>query len=201
MSAKPNTYILVTDAASEPITLDEVKAALRIDGTDYDAVLTPLITTARQIGERITGRDFINKTWKTFLHCFPSDCEGITIEKSKLQSITSIKYYSGGSQLTLNSANYYKTEEADYSSIYLVENQSYPATDQRKQAIEITFVSGYGTTAENVPQAIRSALISMVVALYENAGDCAEGGEGSEAQFKKLLYTFIIAQKLFDVWL
>lgn len=194
-------YILETDAAEEPITLAEVKTALRIDGTDYDSILTPLIKTARQIGEKITGRDFVNKTWKLYMDEFPcADSEGIEIEKSKLQSITSIKYYIDSVLTTLSSANYYKTNDANYSSVYLVENQAYPNTDSRKQAVEIIFVSGYGASASDVPQAIKQALISMVVALYENAGDCAESSNGQMAQFKYLFSGYIIPQKLVRVW-
>ncbi len=201
MQITPETYILQTDAATEPVTLAEVKAQLRIDGTDYDAILTPLIKTARQIAEKITGRDFINKTWKAFLNRFPcGDDIGILIEKSKLQSITSIKYYIDTVQTTLSSANYYKTEDADYSSVWLVDGQSFPDSDSRKQAIEIIFVSGYGATAADVPQALKTALLSMITALYENAGDCSEGSDGQQAQFRSLLAPYIIPQKMVLVW-
>lgn len=195
------SYILITDSAEEPVTLAEVKTALRIDGTDYDAILTPLITTARQIGEKITGRDFVNKTWKLYLDDFPcADAEGIEVEKSKLQSITSIQYYIESVLTTFDSSNYYKTNDANYSSIYLNQNKAYPNTDDRKQAVEIVFVSGYGASASDVPQAIKTALISMITALYENAGDCAESSKGEMAQFKYLFSGYIIPQKLVRVW-
>lgn len=195
------SYILETDAAEEPITLTEVKTALRIDGTDYDSILTPLIKTARQIGEKITGRDFVNKTWKLYMDDFPcADSEGIEIEKSKLQSITSIKYYIDSVLTTLSSSSYYKTNDVNYSSIYLVDGQNYPNVDDRKQAVEIIFVSGYGASASDVPQAIKQALISMVTALYENAGDCAESSNGQMTQFKYLFSGYIIPQKLVRVW-
>ena len=189
---QPINYILVTDSAVEPITLAEVKTYLRIDTTDYDNILTPLIQTVRQLAEKITGRDFINKTWKTYLDRFPT-CEGIEIKKSKLQSITSIKYYTDSVLTLLASSVYYNTEDASYSSIYLVDGQSYPTTDCRKQAVEIIFVSGYGATASDVPQALRQAMITHVAYLFENTGDCADGGV---AQFKSMYLPYILAQKL-----
>lgn len=195
----PKDYILQTDSASEPVTLDEVKAQLRIDGTDYDSILTPYIKTARQIAEKITGRDFINKTWKCYLDDFSCDETEILLKKSKLQSITSIKYYTGGVLTTLSSSVYYNTNDSNYSSIILVDGESYPAVDSRRQAVEIIFVSGYGANATFVPQAIKSALISMITALYENAGDCA-GDAGQQAQFKRLLAPYIIPQKLVATW-
>ena len=193
MFKQPINYVLVTDSATEPLTLTEVKTYLRIDGTDYDSILTPLIKTVRQLGEKITGRDFINKTWKTYLDYFPDDCEGIEIRKSKLQSITHIKYYLSGVLTTLSSAVYYITDEAFYSSIYVVDGQTYPTADTRKQSVVITFVSGYGADATYVPQALKQAMLAHIAFLFENTGDCSDSGE---AQFKGMYLPYIVPQKL-----
>ena len=178
----PTNYILVTDSASEPLTLSEVKIFLRIDSDDYDGILTPLITTVRQLAERITGRDMINKTWKCYLDndcnnlLYPNyynginSCVGIEILKSKLQSITSIQYYSNDVLTTWSSSNYYITDEQDYSSINLVDGGSFPSDiDNRKQAVVITFVSGYGADASFVPQALKEAMLYHISALFENS--------------------------------
>lgn len=189
--SQPINYTLITDATSEPITLNEVRNHLRIDGIDYDAILTPLIKTARQIAEKTTGRDMINKTWRTYLDCFPS-CNGIEIKKSKLQSITSIKYYINDILTTQDANSYYFTDE-EYSSIEIKNSYSWASTDERKQAVQITFVSGYGADSSFVPQALKQAMLSHVAYLYENAGDCIDGGE---TQFKKLYFPYILPQLL-----
>lgn len=188
---QPINYTLVTDATSEPITLNEVRNHLRIDGIDYDAILTPLIKTVRQIAEKTTGRDMINKTWRTYLDCFPS-YNGIEIKKSKLQSITSIKYYINDVLTTQDSNSYYFTDE-EYSSIEIKNSYSWASSDERKQAVQITFVAGYGADATFVPQALKQAMLSHVAFLYENAGDCVDSGE---AQFKKLYFPYILPQLL-----
>ena len=193
MIKQPINYILVTDSATEPLTLAEVKTYLRIDGTDYDSILTPLIKTVRQLAEKITGRDFINKTWKTYIDYFPGYCEGIEIKKSKLQSITDIKYYLSTVLTTLSSAVYYFTDEDTFSSIYLVDGQSYPTIDVRKQSVVITFVSGYGADATYVPQALKQAMLSHIAFLFENTGDCADNGE---AQFKGMYLAYTVHQNM-----
>jgi uncharacterized phiE125 gp8 family phage protein len=208
MKISPVNYILVTDSASEPLTLTEVKDYLRITTTDYDNQLTPLITTARQLCEKMTGRDLINKTWKTFLDNFSHDyCPlnfypftlgssyGIGILKSKLQSITSISYYTKDVLTVLDASKYYKTEEADYSSIYLKENQSFPSVDNRKQAVEIVFVSGYGADASFVPQALKDGMLSHIASMQSNIGDC---NDCDSTLYKSFYAPYIISKLLFS---
>lgn len=49
------TYAQTTPPSAEPLTLAEVKAHLRLDGSDEDALLASLISTAREHLERETG--------------------------------------------------------------------------------------------------------------------------------------------------
>ena len=132
----------------------------------------------------------INKTWRTYLDIFPS-CEGIEIKKSKLQSISHIKYYIDDILTTQDSSTYYATEEDSYSSIYIKSTESWPDVDVRKQSIQITFVSGYGDDATYVPQALKEAMLSQLTFLYSNAGDCVDNGE---SQFKQMYFPFILPQ-------
>jgi len=164
-------YILLTDSASEPVSLSEVKTHLRIDTTDYDNILTPLIKTARNLAESYTGRDFINKTWELYLDCFKN---GLEIEKTKLQSITSIQYLLNNTLTTFDSSKYYLTKSSNYSQIFLKENESFPSFDNIKQAIKITFISGYGATSSDIPQGLKNALLNHIAYLFENAGDCSD---------------------------
>lgn len=186
---QPINYILVSEIGSELLTLSDIKTHLRLDGSDYDSILTPLIKTSRQIGENITGRDFIEKEWKTYLDAFPiSNCEGIELRKSKLKSITSIQYYDENNVLqTLSASDYYITEEADYSSIFLKCDKSFPRTYCRKQAVIITFRTHY----PNFPQDLEQAMLSVCSYLFENTGDCINDGN---SQFKSLFFPYIISQ-------
>jgi uncharacterized phiE125 gp8 family phage protein len=64
--------VVVTQPASEPITLDEAKLHLRIESnTADDLFIASLITAARQKAESITRRAFISQTWKGVMDQFP----------------------------------------------------------------------------------------------------------------------------------
>jgi len=171
----PTDYILNTDAVIEPLTVNYVKDYLRISSADDDVLIGDLITTARNFGEQYTGRDFINKTYVCYLNSFPFAYAEIEIRKSKLTSITSIQYYKDDVLTTIDSSIYYFTDNNEYSSILVKDDQSWATdADNRKQAVKITFVSGYGATANDVPQGIKTAMLAHIANMYENRGDCSD---------------------------
>ena len=198
--SQPINYTLVTAAAELPIALADVKLWLKIPSTltADDSLITAVIKASGGYFEKITGRDLINKTYKTYLDKFPCRDDisyysgvspllpalkdnGIKLRKSKLQSITSIEYYIDSVLTTWASANYYITDLPDYSSIYLIENGIFPVVDYRKQAVKITFVAGYGADATFVPEDVKQALLQMISYLYENRGDCANSDDMNAA--------------------
>lgn len=184
------SIVLLTDATTEVLTLAEIKTFLRIDGNDFDNILTPFIKVSRQIGENIAGREFVEKEFKLYLDTFPQ-CNGIEVKRSKLKSITSIQYYDIDNTLqTLSSNDYYFTDDQYYSSIYIKKDKQFPSTYDRKQAVIITFKADY----PNRPEAIKQACLSVCAYLYENSGDCVIE---NNSLFKSLFYPYIIPQKFF----
>lgn len=173
-------YELTTPAAVMPVSLAELKANARLDASDTseDTYLTLLINSVTMHAEDIMRRDIINKTYTGRMDYFPTDGSSpIEIRKSRLQSITSIKYYVDGVLQTFSSAKYYITKEADYGSIYLTEGESWPSdADSRKQAVEIIFVAGFGAAAVNVSDEIRLALLQHATFMYQSRGDACDGG-------------------------
>lgn len=182
-------YILITPANIEPITLDEVKQRLRLVGNaDFDSELTRLITVAREMCEAITGRDLINKTYRGFLDYY---CNQIEFTKSKLQSISSIKYYLNNTLNTLSPSNYYFTNSTNYSKLVFTENFN---IDNKLQAIEIEFIAGYGTTASTVPTSLKEGMLAFIDWLFNNSGDCTNE---DSLMARKLFQSYIIGKKLF----
>lgn len=83
---------LKTAPTVEPISLDEAKLHLKIDGSDDNTLISALIETARKLVESETKRGFITQTWQMYLDSVPAE---IRIPKPPLQSIESIKAISG----------------------------------------------------------------------------------------------------------
>jgi hypothetical protein len=189
---QPINYILVTGASVLPLDLQSVKDYLKVPSSLSvdDNLITALIKSVAAYFEKATGRDLINKTYKTYLDNFPShnsldyysgvspllpkyNDNGIVLRRSKLQSITHIKYYIDGVLTTWSANDYYFTDLPDYSAIYLVNNKNFPEVDVKKQVVAITFVAGFGISNSDIPVDIQNALLQMISYLYENRGDCA----------------------------
>jgi uncharacterized phiE125 gp8 family phage protein len=202
---KVKDYELITGSDQKPLTIEEVKNFLRIDDSCFNDEIAILIDTITNKAEQITGRDLLNKTYKGFLDHFPNGCyppyyynnSPIQIQKSKLQSITSIQYLKDNILTTFNSTKYYFDKKQEYSSIYLIDGESYPTdVDRRKQAVEITFVAGYGGSPCNIPPDLKSAMLRHAALLFENRGDC-----GDEKSINNLIIgiymPYIVSKKFF----
>ena len=183
-------YILKTDNYSLAVDLSNVKSYLKVDTTTDDDLITALIKTATKLVEGYTRRELLNKVFTMYLDFFPfgrmhgntveSNFNNYTIQvkRSKLQSISSIKYYSNEILTTLDPTLYDFSIDNDYSRIYLIDsNSTFPETDERKQAVEIEFIAGYGVSNTLIPDALKTAIKIIVTYMYENRGDCVSGSE------------------------
>ena len=177
---------LVTAPATEPVTLTEAKAHLRVTGTDEDTLITSLIVTARQAAEEFTRRAFITQTWDYALDAAGlgvcaaygegwaegidavSLKDAIEIPRPPLISVTSVKSYSTGNvEAVFSSSNYFVDTLSEPGRIALNLGQVWPTDLRAANALIVRFVAGYGA-ASTVPQQIKDAILRHVAHLFEN---------------------------------
>jgi uncharacterized phiE125 gp8 family phage protein len=157
---------LVTAATIRALDLNEVKAHLRIFGTDDDSHLDRLIVAAEQWCEAETGRAITTQTWAFALDCFP--CGEITLPRPRLASITSIQYVdTNGATQTLAAPDYQVDAFSEPARIMPAYGKAWPATREVYNAVTITAVCGYGNAA-TVPQALKQAMLLMMGHLWEH---------------------------------
>lgn len=166
------SLVRVTDASTEPVTLAEAQAFLRVDSDDDSTLITTLITTARQIVEDFTGRALISQTWKLTQSEWPSGCYDagrmIELERSPLISVESVKYYpaDGTALATLATSAYITLTGPQPGIVYLKVTQDWPAVYERPDAVEVNFTAGYATAAA-VPRPLYHAVLLLIAHLYE----------------------------------
>lgn len=160
---------LITPAAADPVSIDDAKAALRIDFADDDSDLSSSITAATRHAERFTGRAFIDQTWELVLDKFPSN--EIELKKPPLIEIVSIKYDdTDGNEQTLDPSRYTVDSVSEPGWVVPV-GGSWPSSFDAINAVRIRYRAGYldngvSPPTENVPQDIKRAILLEVGTFY-----------------------------------
>ncbi len=199
------TYRVTVSPTQSPISLATVKHYLKIRTSGDDDIINILIGAATTFAEQYTKRDFITRTYETFRDYFPRWCDsegyytcgalpgffgnlsstvvggnvGFVLDRSPLQSVTSIEYLVDNVLTPVVSTVFYNTVEEDYSEVLTLANQLWPEdADKRLQAITLTFVTGFGDTAADMPDWVTTGLLQHIAMMYENRGDCVDATGG-----------------------
>lgn len=194
---------LITPPSQEPVTLDEVKLAIRMESdiTADDLRIESLITAARELCEAYTRRSFCQQTWKLTLDGFPPYLEScslwqiidrqiLQIPKPPTLSVTSISYIDvNGDEVTLDPALYRLTIDSLPARLEPGFALSWPETRAQIAVVSITFVAGYAPSetspvdyAANVPASIKNAIKFTVNEWFWNCGAMAQASLPAAAQ-------------------
>ena len=150
-------FKVVTTVETEPVTLAEARLQCKVDSDDatHDALITGLITAAREFAEHYTGRALAQQTLEGALDCFP-DCDYIDLPMPPVTSVTSIKYTdTAGAEQTLSASAYARSTYGLGNRVNLAANSTWPSTQDVADAVRVLFVTGY-TTA---PKAVKAAIL------------------------------------------
>lgn len=164
---------LVTAPATTAISLEEVRQQLRIEHSDDDLLLDRLINVAQAFTDVMgaLGHAMINQTWAQWVAPYPSE---VRLFLGPVRSVSSIKYYDTDGVLqtaTLDNFDVFGTEFA--TTIKPKSGYAWPSTQNRPDAIRIEYVIGYGSSASDVPEGIRHAMMMLIGHWYENRENAA----------------------------
>lgn len=193
----------VSEPATEPVTLDDMKNYLRVDFPDDDALINGLISAARERAEDVTGRCLISQQWQFSFDRFPnhswhggyyhggynhglhrnsmfkSDGLEVTLPRGPVISVDSITYKDQtGATQTLSPSAYNVDLLSQPARIVPVYNTVWPLALHDTNSVTITFTAGYAT----VPNSFIHAIKLIVGAYYENRAEVVQSG-GNFNQF------------------
>jgi uncharacterized phiE125 gp8 family phage protein len=158
---------LITAPTVEPVTVEEAKTFLRVDGNDEDLLITGLIASVRAEAEKITRRALLTQTWELVLDSFPS--YEIVVPLPRLQSVTSIKYIDlNGVEQTLDPATYQVDTDNEPARIVPAYGQSWPAGRNQINAVRVRYVAGYGATADLIPENIKLWIKTNITLYFDH---------------------------------
>ena len=161
---------------SEPVTLTEAKAQLKLSTTADDTLITALITAARLQIEQYCGVSIVGR--EVNLVCKLDACNMFELPYGPVTtatiSATLLRVSAGGTDTLLTTDDY--LIYGDHFVNFL------PQTSGGFFAI--TYDAGY----TNVPQALKEAVLHQVAYLYEHRGD--EDTEGLSTTARMLAKTY-----------
>jgi uncharacterized phiE125 gp8 family phage protein len=161
------SLVRVTEPTQLVVTVSEAKVHLRVDHDAEDVLIERVIDAATEQCESFQRRAFCTQTWKLTLSRFPHG-RTIRLPRPPLQSVESIEYRDrNGDLVTLDSEDYRVNDSATPGEVILNRDKSWPSTAHEPDAVQITYVAGYGN-GPDVPAAERSAILLYCGHLYEN---------------------------------
>lgn len=186
---------LVTDAASEPLSLSDAKAFCRVDISDDDTLVTSLIKSARRRVEKDTGLAILTQTFVAVLDRWPDQQPGglsgpwwdgvregpislvsgftnvIEIPKRPFQAVTGIQLRDAYGGFTTVDPSVYFVEVSDMrGKIIRKLGQIWPVIVMAPSSgIEITFTAGFDAAPNTgVPDDLLHAIRILVKHWYDN---------------------------------
>lgn len=159
----------VTAPAVEALTLADFKASqARIDGTADDAAAQAAVNAAISYvdGDGALGRALITQTWAQW---GPNTGQDVTLVMGPFQSLTSVEFYdTEGTLQTATLSDFEVHRRGDYRICRPKKGASWPAADDREDAVKITYVAGFGNAATDIPPGILQAVRLVAAHFYEN---------------------------------
>ncbi len=169
---------VVTAVTSDPVSLAEAKAHLRVTEGDEDALIVSYLIAARQYVEDYTGRQLSLVTYD-----FKMDdelCSEIVLPRPPLVSVTSVTYVDiNGATQTLSSSLYRVDTGILFGRIVPAYQATYPSVRVQPDAVTVRFQAGYS----QIPEPIRMAILLLVGQWYDNRSAVTVGATVNEVPF------------------
>lgn len=167
---------LITPPASEPVTLDELKVHLRLEGDEENSLLTRQLAAARSHVENSTRRVLITQVWRGFLDRWPPK-RRLVLPVAPVTSIVEIRVIDAVGVASIVSDTNYKLEWARTPPHLLLQSAMLSPT-AFTNGIEIDMVCGYGA-ASSVPVPLKEAILRLAANMYEYRSERADIAKSS----------------------
>jgi uncharacterized phiE125 gp8 family phage protein len=156
--------------AAEPLTLEEGRTWLRIDGPGDDGLLAPLIAAARGAVEAACGRRLLRQQWRWTIDRWPP-ASPLPLPLSPVVAVTEVNVATGTGTVVVPPADWVLAAASDKPRLVFLRPPPAPATPAG--GIVIVGFAGLADTPAALPEAVRQAVRMTLAALWENRGDAA----------------------------
>lgn len=170
-----NNLVRTVAPTVAPVDLNRVKAHLNIWHNDDDTLLAGILAAAIASVEGPTGIG-IALTTQTWAMTVAQTVRGpLYLDLGPVQSVTSVEVQNAGEWTVLDGSAYRVMTGMRPAQVTPV--NCWPC----HEAIRVTFKTGFGDAAENVPADLVAAILLTVGYLYENRAEDAPAARAVEA--------------------
>ena len=188
------------------ISLADMKLFLRVDGSGDDDIITAYIATATDAVKDYLRRALLTETFvfkaDGFTDAYGDDRllslgpgvhtasrpyvlgggDTLDLPFPPLQSVTSIVTYDRGNIGTTFNASRYQVDLTS-GRIYLNEGETWPSDLRAQDAVQVTYVAGYGS--RNIPAPILEAIRMYVQSMYEGCAGMSDQAKALLAPYRR----------------
>lgn len=146
--------------ATEPVSLDEAKAFLRVSNDLDNALITRMIKASRQRCEQYLRRSLITQQWQlSFEESVPSR---ISLPMGPVQSIVKVEAINRNGEASAVLASHYRLLSPQDMLLF--------DTPIIGHVVEITYVTGFGDNASDVPELLVQGMLAHMSRMYDQRG-------------------------------
>lgn len=163
---------LLTAPAAEPLSLADAKGFLRVEHDADDAIITSLVSAARNHVEALTRCALIAQTWRLVLDRWP-DGGRIKLRIGPLRSLAAVRVFNAAGEASTVDPEAFVIDRA--AGVIAAPGWSLPPPGRSVAGIELDIEMGFGETPSDVPPRLLQAIRMLVAHWYENRGLIAIG--------------------------
>ncbi|MGI9415823.1 MAG: head-tail connector protein [Hyphomicrobiales bacterium] len=161
------SMILTRAPAHEPVSLEDAKLELGLSGCREDTLLSCLLLAARMVAEHRTGLMLIDQEWSFFLDRWPASGI-IQAPVAPLRSVNAVRVHDWHDGVTALDAGRFELDAGRYPSCIQFAKDEVPGPRRVNDSIEIAVSAGLSTSAQDVPEEIRQAILQLAAGWFES---------------------------------
>lgn len=170
--------VMQTAPAAEPVSVEEAKAYLRLDGSSEDVLISSLILTSRLHIETALGLALMAQEWRLVLDKWP-EAGSVRLPLRPVQSVSEVRVFDADANPSVVDPARYIVDAVGVPSRLVASGAGWPKPGRAANGIEIDLTAGYGAEPEKVPEPIRQALLLLVAHWYEHRDPIEIGSQGA----------------------
>lgn len=167
---------ILTEPTEPAAAVADLKALLRIDGTDEDSYLNSLLMSASSYASRVLNRTLITSNLVRQydetrglrgLAYEYKESGGLSLTYPPIVTVTRV-YALDSDGVETDIDGYYTDFISAPARLYLTQS----VTGREIATLRIEYTAGYGDTSSAVPSAIQQGILQHAAFMYEHRGDC-----------------------------